>query len=816
MVKSSRLIFLEKPLPSNRYSLHLLLILGLPLLLFWRWVIKGEVLYWGTLLFQFWPWRHLVKSSLLAGEWPLWNPLLGNGTPLLANLQSAVFYPPNLLYLFMPVEQGLTLSVVLHLILAGILMFVYGRHLGLYPFAATVSALTFMFSGYLVGRIQFITMINAAAWIPITLFLYEKNLELSFSTPKSGLNIIALGGALLLPLLAGHGQLWFYTLWLIGSYALFRSWQTGRGHHRPWLTMAREMGKLGLAIGLALLLAGGQLLPTAEFVLHSARSGGAERTFALTYSFWPWRLVTLLAPTFFGHPAHHNYWGYANYWEDHAYLGVLPLILALLAIWPRIRSTVRQTPPPSPVGTGSTYWQVIPFFAGLVPISLILAMGWNTPVYLWIFDYVPGFSFFQAPARLLIWYTVAISVLAGIGAQMYETTSIHRPFWRRLLVAALGLTGAGVAGTFLVSGRSQTFLTATVTFGVWLMLSVILLLLRPDPDETWPARRRLAGWRWIVIILITANLLWAAWPLILTMSPAIFNRPITTAQFLASQPEGYRYYVSEQFDYDIKFDRYYRFDSFGRPEIASWQGLRETLVPNLGIYAGLPSSNNDDPLSVGSWQQLVDLVERSDPAQQAKLLRLMNVGYVIDGPEWNAGENITPPETVAIYHLSNALPRAYFVTNVQWVDSETDALARLSAPDFDSHRELVIMKSGPEIEAVNLVKDTGDSVTAGSPVKLLTQERGRISLSVEALRPGFVVLTDTFYPGWEATVDGQPAHIYQANLSFRAVAVEEGKHAIDFSYQPLTFKLGLWISTISLLLVATTGTILMSIDNSRN
>ena len=148
---------------ARRWSPQLLLIIILPLALFWRWLVLGEVLYWGTLLFQFWPWRQLVKMQILSGEWPLWNPLLGNGTPLLANLQSALFYPPNLLYLLLPVEQGLTLSVVLHLMLAGIFMYAYARQLELSPFAALLAALTFMFSGYLVGRTQFVSMINTAA-----------------------------------------------------------------------------------------------------------------------------------------------------------------------------------------------------------------------------------------------------------------------------------------------------------------------------------------------------------------------------------------------------------------------------------------------------------------------------------------------------------------------------------------------------------------------------------------------------------------------------------------------------------------------------
>ena len=182
----------------------------------------------------------------------------------------------------------------------------------------------------------------------------------------------------------------------------------------------KSVGILAFAVGLALLISAVQILPTVEFVQQSLRSNGAERTFALTYSFWPWRLITLLAPDFFGHPAQGNYWGYANYWEDHAYMGILPLFLALIAIWHYFRSrlssraqifnpqSLNQDGGRSPIAN-----QIVLFFAALIPVTLVLAMGWNTPIYLWVFEWTPGFSFFQAPARLLIWYTVAMAVLAG-------------------------------------------------------------------------------------------------------------------------------------------------------------------------------------------------------------------------------------------------------------------------------------------------------------------------------------------------------------------------------------------------------------------
>jgi hypothetical protein len=846
-----------------RRSIHLLIIIIAPLLLFWRWVVKGEVLFWGTTLFQFWPWHSLVKSRLLAGEWPLWNPLLGNGTPLLANLQSAVFYPLNLIYLMLPIEHGLTLSVVLHLALAGLFMYLYTRTIGLDSFAALISALAFLLSGYLVGRTQFVPMVNTAAWLPLLLLLGER-----LVARRTWLDVLWLGFVFAVQLLAGHAQLWFYTLCLISAYVFFRSWQQARQRvenksttlpgqiKNDVQTLIQVGGRLGLAIGLALLLDAAQLLPTAEFTSQSPRGSGAERTFALTYSFWPWRFVTLLAPNFFGHPATDNYWGYANYWEDHAYMGVLPILFALTAAWHYFKQRLqgryrKQRPPleiestpaaaipptqPNPSASArelnSTCQHVIPFFAGLIPVSLILALGWNTPIYLWVFDTIPGFSYFQAPSRLLIWYTTAMAVLAGIGAQSFFITPRSRPYWRRLLVACIGIALASLAGTLLISGRSLTFLTGTASLSIWLILSILLLLALPDQDEQTGRLPRSPIWEWAIIMVVTIDLLWATLPLIPTLPAAIFRQPLASAEFLQAQPGDYRYFVTEPFDYATKFDQYFRFDRFGPLQVEHWQQLRETLVPNVGVYAGLPSANNDDPLVVGRWQQLTDLIKTADEIQRARLLSLMNVGYVIDRSEQTTWPTIYDDGSLTIHRVSQPLPRAYFVSQIYPARDQTEVIVRLSAPDFDPYQEPVIMESGHENLPVTGDEDqrrtnlslsyrpgsrnagaaeitpvlagsdrratSAGSLSQDGSVTVDEQGPGRVLLTVEAPAAGFVVLTDTFYPGWRAEVDGQVTQIWMANLAFRAVEVEPGTHNILFSYRPRSFTIGLWVSGLTL------------------
>ncbi len=133
----------------------------------------------------------------------------------------------------------------------------------------------------------------------------------------------------------------------------------------------------------AVMLAAGQLLPTAEYLAQSQRAAQVGYDFAATYSFWPWRFLTLIAPDMFGSPARGDYWGYANYWEDAAYIGLLPLILGLTvglgAVWKRVRAWRMQK------SQELTDNGVHLFLIGLVIVAFLLALGKNTVVFPWLF-----------------------------------------------------------------------------------------------------------------------------------------------------------------------------------------------------------------------------------------------------------------------------------------------------------------------------------------------------------------------------------------------------------------------------------------------
>src|SRR5512136_2937619 len=136
---------------------RIILILA-PVALLWRIVFAGRVLFWGVPLLQFYPWQQFAVEMWRSGQAPLWNPFVGNGAPLAANLQSAVFYPLNFLYLILPAEQAMGYTAALHVVLAGLAMYAWGRALGLQPLSALIGALALQLSQFLIARLGFMSI----------------------------------------------------------------------------------------------------------------------------------------------------------------------------------------------------------------------------------------------------------------------------------------------------------------------------------------------------------------------------------------------------------------------------------------------------------------------------------------------------------------------------------------------------------------------------------------------------------------------------------------------------------------------------------
>jgi hypothetical protein len=707
----------------------------------------------------------------------------------------------------MPVERAFAWEQALHVALAGLFAYYLGRTLGLKPFGALVTGLVYGGGGYVVARWVFPSMVYAAAWLPLMLALTERlirrpvpNRQYPVSNPQSPisnaqlrpgprywiLDIALLALTISLQLLAGHAQTSFYSLLIVAVFALARIAQ-----HASRLTLhasrtTRYVAKTTISLALAVLwgiaLAAIQLLPTAELAANSQRAGTlSDLTFAYELSFWPWRLISLLAPDFFGNPARNEYWAYGTYWEEAAFVGILSLMLALAALagWWR----KRQEPPQDLLA-------LVPFLSILSLLSLLLALGNHTPLYPLLFRYVPGFGLFQAPARLMIGYALGIALLAGIGTSTLRLTPHTRTVLAISAVVGLGMVIAGVAARLLLPQVRASFGDSVIRLGVTLALAAGLLMLRG---------RQLRGklWEALVLALIAADLLAFGWGLAPGADPAAFRSPVTTAEFLQAAPPG-RLHVAEPYARET-YDRYVSLSAFGSAEPTYLQGLRESLVPNLNVPHRLPGVGNYDPLTVGLYRDLYDILrgERDAPPTLDEihpLLNLFSVRYLITDRELDLP--LLFEGDPRIYHNHDALPVAFVVHRARAIEDRQKRLEALRDPDFDPRTEVLLSQDPPHVRSTALTEGQEKATS------ILREGPDRVMVRVDVSQPGYLLLTDTYYPGWQASVDGETAEILPANHAFRAVQLEQGEHTVVFEYAPLSFRLGAWITTGAILILA--------------
>jgi len=710
---------------------------------------RGEVLYWGTPMLQFVPWHQFALEVLKTGHLPLWNPLLGMGAPLLANYQSALLYPPNfLLFLFGP-EYGHGVLVTLHLIWAGIGMALLVRRLGLGRLAQVIAGLSYSLSGYLVARTWFISINHAAAWLPWIIYATDRLFE---SVSRKNIrqlypSVFLLAVSFSFQWLAGHAQTAFYSLCLSAVWFIWRaiSLVTWRDRFRT-MSAYLSAGVLGFALTAA------QLFPTLEYLLNTARAATLDPELAMTYSFWPWRALGLLVPDLFGNPSRGNYWGYANFWEDAIYIGIIPFIFAILAIVTSLR------------GKGARF-SLGRFLTLISVVTVFLALGKNTSVFPFLFANVPTFDLFHAPARWNLLLVFSLALLAAMGADQWRTPSGRALYWIRLGTAGAAIVGlAGYLGARWLGDIESTFVRSFAIAGVGLAFAGLLTLF---VDKS---RKRLTMILAGGILLI--DLLIAGSGLNPSISQGVYEG---NAASVAMFGRSHRLYMTADLEYALKFSQTHRFDTFD-PGI-DWRVVREIGLPNTTSLDSVPSANNFDPFVPERYQTWIDVLETLSSTDQERLYQLMDVA-------WLASEVSGDLRAVRYEPIKNST-RVRLIPNAIPALSAEEALRLVINPSFNLDDQVVIETSSATLSQGEL---------GGTYHLLEEQDPNRVEMEVTTSGSAWLVLSDVMYPGWRVHVDGAEADLYHADYLFRGVGVPQGTHAVEFSYQARSFWLGAAVS----------------------
>ncbi|MDP8229665.1 MAG: YfhO family protein [Candidatus Gorgyraea atricola] len=706
------------------------------------------------LLRFFYPLREFSVTQFKLGQIPLWNPYIHCGSPHLAEFQTCVFYPFSIIYLLFPFAKAFNYFIVFHVFLAGFFTYLLMRHWSYSRYASFLSASVFMVSGYTISVINLLASLGSVVWLPLIILFYDRK---NYIWTGICLAFMVLGG--------GEPAIIFGTILIL----LFL------GRHKALLI------SLLVAIGLTAF----QILPFIEFLFHSSRPSMAFSEAAM-WSLPPYALLDLLVP----YLSETDYL-YKDYWTRQSwllvyYMGLFSIICAFISL--KFNTTKRRKA-----------------FFYILAAGLVLSFGKYTPIYYLLYKLMPGFSLSRYPIKFFFMVTFSLAVLAGMGLDYYRQNVLALKrflkiglaigFISSILYLLINLNFVEIYSFFYneVLGfiDKKAELGQLVCVGLYnikrgfgiLMLLLLLMFL--------PSRKKI-GLNIALPILIFISLIdifTANKNLYLNMDTNDHLRPGESIEFLKKDNDLFRIFDSPAT---------LRQNTFV-PERDYFDGvtaLKKRMVSNRGVSFGIYDAYGYGSLYNKRHDQVIEAITEKDLPTETNLLDLLNVKYVISPKDFEASgyRLVKKGEKANIYENENVLPRAFLVDKAVVIKDEKEILEKLTSKDFKPEEE-VILEEGPRTSRFAPVRGRQGKV------RILDYKANQVIVEAEVSSPKFLVLSDSYYPGWKAYVDGKQTKIYRADYILRAVHLEPGKHTVKFIYDPYLFKIGVIITFITLIVI---------------
>ena len=750
---------------------------------------------------QFWAFATFEARELSAGRLPLWNPYTFAGAPFWADVQAAVFYPPSLLTFALSAPWGFSLfalevEAIAHFWLAAVFMYLFLRRATRSRGAAVVGGLTFTFSGYLTGYpSQQLAVLETVVWLPLILFFIHRAYNRWTDGPQEPAPIrpdptfqphlpsLLLAGLVWgLALLAGHPQSALIVAYLSTAYLLFLALAPAEmGFSTPPTSQITPHTRgslwrrlffpalLFLLTGLA--LAAIQCIPAVEYTRLSVRAAGTYEKMAGGFPLTD--LIQLLLP------------GLVSLYSP-LYLGVAGFLLAVWVVFSR-----------------SIYRRQVTFWAIVALVTLLISLGGNTFLYAPLYLVAPGFSIFRGQERWAVAAAFSLSVLAGYGFTHLQRVRSPKP-------------GRAEPDAAISTAR----LLAISRYLFFLALLLALLSFYGLNDTGWradsPFYDLLAG---AILLAILLALAWLLWRFAARLHPALLT--VLTAGLIC---------------FDL-FTANWQTNLY--PELPEWHTRMPAAVAAIKQDVG----GSDEPFRVynefrlydnyGVPFELEDLWGASPlrplrydqflapPMPIERTWELLNVKYVISWreelylPSTIIYQEPAGEDTTYVHRLDTVGPRAWLVSQAE-IASDTAILARIADPEFDRWRvallepgaeQFVALLNAPAGRRAGRLAHSQQAVSTTSPdpaaqARFTVHSPQSLSLQVAAPAPALLVLSEVAYPGWQASIDGQPAPLLRADYVLRAVPVPPGEHTVSLEFRPISFTAGAVISGLTLLATA--------------
>ena len=730
----------------------LLALAGINVIFFWKIVLTDQFSFlidWDNAN-QVYPWTQFAAKALRNGALPLWDPHAFSGQPVLGEMQTGLFDPLKLpLYLWPVSDTALLppaaidwLMVFAHL-LACWFMFLLAREGGMPPFAAVVASVAFGLGGF-TGNMRWPGMLDSAIWLPlIFLFVWKALRAVSW---RGGTMFASLGGVCLgMVILAGSLHILIADSLFIAAAALFfgltaKGLNTSAG--RLW---ARSGMVACVTIGVGLLAGAVQLLPSLEYAGQSVRWVGAPEPMPSTAKI-PYDLLadeaalpanSLLALLLGGLPT-----GTAEY---SPYQGVLPLLLALFAV-----GKSREHP-----------WVL--FLALVGGLSFFYAWGSSSLLHGFAYATVPFLDKAREAGRFLYLTHFALALLAGFGAQALLASAavasrspaafVRAVKWATVLLAFAVTTAALVRADF----PGHFFLSL-----VFVAASYAVIALAGNGKSL--------GWlQFAALALIAADL-------------SAFHTPIKNKREESRLGTNSLEFVIEA---RALAEFFHAQEGWFRINIEPEE------IRNLGDLYGVSAIKGGGATTLTGYDAFL--------ANVRVAMRLLNVRYTVTKRQPEGEEPVFTLGDWRVYEHVNYNPRAWLAQEVHFAYTPDETYARINEDGFDLLREAVVGVESPPVPDPFAAPQQPQEAGEEDRVEIRTYGPGSIEIEVAAAQPGLLVVSESFYTGWEAHINGEPAALQRANGALMGVAVAKGSSVVTMRYSPRSFWIGAWLSGLTLL-----------------
>lgn len=675
-------------------------------------------------------------STIQAGGLPLWNPYLCSGYPLFACMIYGFAYPPVIILVLLPFALAIKLYILVHILWAGWGTYFLCRYLKISPGAACLAGVIYMLSGPLVSGVNNIAYLITPSWLPWVLLGYIR-----WHSEHKGLAWVIMAVALMI--LSGEMQ----TCYNVG---LILVWFGGVHLTRTGLAaqLAKSAGALLVIFGVAFLAAAVQIFPALELAKFSERLGGVTSSQAGWFSLYWEDLWRFLVPFIYGNPtvawygsAAHNHAPF----ESSLYVGLLTLPLAVTGACRRPFSRLQC------------------FCVAGFLFFLLTALAQQLPFYRFLWNWLPFWNFFRYSEKLILPALFFAAILAALGAE-HLTTLSKKGLWRWLAISLVGLLVLIVAALYFAPGMPSE--------------QALMLWRRQEYRHTlftWLATTLVVGSA-VAIFYGRPHLVLSLLCLAVSADLIYHNR-----QVLPTAPESFYHSPCPEMLAPYQGNLQYR--------VAVWEAEAKSSV-RTASFADYARTCNHYQQGAGHLTML-QRVRRDWGLMPASLQRY---GWLRYASKQN--ENLAARMSVArkigtnSYDIPLARPRCSLVYQVAEMDDVPNALSLMGVMDVGT---AVTLKQDGQVPCIPtpLAANSQDRVTI-EPEQFPT----KVVVKTDTVQPAYLLLTDVYYPGWNAYVDGKATPIYLADLAFRLIYLPAGQHTVIFQYVPLTFYLGLILSLV--------------------